>query len=135
MARKLMITSGMVNGIAGILLTFIPEELLLWTDGKAGEGAILLVSIMGVAMLGIGILNYMGKNAIYGGIYGKPILMCNLIFHSVTALNLIKFSLGSESSLSFYSAIAGGIYLLFGAGFIRLNFFPPDVTRSNQEEN
>jgi len=122
-----MITSGLVNGTAGIVLTFIPEELLFWTDGYAGEAAILMVSMMGVAMLGIGILNYMGKNAVYGGIYGKPILICNLIYHSVTALNLIKFSIGNEHLLSLYSAIAGGIYLLFAAGFIRLNFFPPDI--------
>ncbi|NBC28007.1 MAG: hypothetical protein GVY08_14180 [Bacteroidetes bacterium] len=134
MARKLMITSGLANGIAGILLTFIPEELLMWADGTSGEGAILLVSLLGVAMLGIGMLNYMGKNAIYGGIYGKPILMCNLIFHSVTALNLIKFSIGSEFIPSFYPAITGGIYLLFAAGFIRLNFFPPDIPRKIHQE-
>jgi len=37
-------------------------------------------------MLGFGVLNYMGRNAIYG----KPILLGNLIFHTIAAINLLK---------------------------------------------
>jgi len=121
-----MVASGVVHGIVGVLLIFIPEELLLWTDGNAGDVATLAVSITGAAILGIGMLNYMGRSAIYGGIYGKPILMGNLIFHTVAAVNLFKFSLHVNSTLMFSTAALGAIYCIFAAGFIRLTFFPPD---------
>jgi len=126
MARKLMVASGVVHGIVGVLLIFIPEELLLWTDGNAGDVATLAVSITGAAILGIGMLNYVGRSAIHGGIYGKPILMGNLIFHTVAAISLIKFSLGATGNLMICAALAGILYLIFAAGFIRLNFFPAD---------
>ena len=127
MARILMTVSGVINFVAGILLIFIPEELLSWTDGNAGEAAILAVSLLGTAMLGFGMLNYMGRNAIYGGIYGKPILLSNLIFHTIATVNLLKFAMNSNGIIVIYTAIAGALYLLFAAGFIRLNFFPPDL--------
>lgn len=130
MARTLLIISGVINGIAGTVLTFIPEELLLRTDGKAGEAAILLVSVTGAAMLGFGMMNYMGRNAIYGGIYGKPIILGNLLFHTVAAVHLIKFSMDTNDTLMIYTAVAGALYFIFATGFIRLNFFPPDLKSS-----
>jgi hypothetical protein len=130
MARTLLIISGVMNGITGMLLTFIPEELLLWTDGEAGEAAILYVSIVGAAMLGFGMMNYMGRNAVYGGIYGKPIILGNLLFHTVAAVHLIKFSMNTSDTLMIPTAVAGTLYFIFAAGFIRLNFFPPDLKTS-----
>lgn len=130
MARTLLIISGVINGIAGTVLTFIPEELLLWTDGKAGEAAILLVSITGAAMLGFGMMNYMGRNAIYGGIYGKPIILGNLLFHTVTAVHLIKFSINTNDTLMIYTAVAGALYFILATEFVRLNFFPPGLKSS-----
>ena len=44
MARKLLLVTGLVNGIAGTVLTLIPEDLLLRADGEAGVAAILEIS-------------------------------------------------------------------------------------------
>ena len=127
MTHKLMITNGILNGITGLLLIFIPADLLGWADGSAGATATMLTSLLGAALFGIGMLNYLGRSAIYGGIYGKPILMGNLVFHTVAAINLVKFAWESGGMLALSTAIAGGCYTLFAAGFIRLNFFPPDL--------
>ena len=123
-----MTTNGILNGMARLALIFIPVELLSLADGNAGTAAVLFTSVLGAALFGFGILNYLGRNAIYGGIYGKPILMGNLVFHTVAAINLIKFALGASGIPSLSAAIAGGFYTLFAAGFIRLNFFPPALS-------
>jgi len=123
MARKLMITSGLVHVIVGVLLIFIPEELLLWTDGHAGDVATLAVSITGAAILGIGMLNYLGRSAIYGGIYGKPIVLGNLIFHFIAALELIRYLF--EVHQFGYLVIFAILYAFLAAGFIRMNFTSP----------
>ena len=131
MARSLMILSGIINGLAGVLLIFIPEELLLWADGEIGKTAVLALSLLGTVMLGFGMMNYMGRNAVYGGIYGKPIILGNLLFHTVAAVHLIKFSMNIHDTLMIYAAVAGALYFIFAAGFIRLNFFPPDLKSSS----
>ena len=82
-------------------------------------------------MIGFGMMNYMGRNAVYGGIYGKPIILGNLLFHTVAAVHLIKFSMNIHDTLMIYAAIAGALYFIFAAGFIRLNFFPPDLKSSS----
>jgi hypothetical protein len=125
MARTLMIISGVIHIAAGVLFIFIPEELFIWSDGKPGEIEILAVSLFGTSLFGFGIINYTGRNAIYGGIYGKPIILGNFIFHTVAAVHLLKFTMSSDSASLIFSAITGALYLLFAAGFIRLNFFPP----------
>ena len=126
-----MILSGLINGLAGVLLIFIPEELLLWADGEIGKTAVLALSLLGAAMLGFGMMNYMGRNAVYGGIYGKPIILGNLLFHTVAAVHLIKFSMNIHDTLMIYAAVAGALYFIFATGFIRLNFFPPDLKSSS----
>ena len=128
MTYNLMISNGIFNGFAGLMLIFIPAEVLVWTDGNVGTMALLLTSLLGAAMFGLGMLNYLGRSAIYGGIYGKPILIGNLVFHVIASVNLLKFSWSEGGVVALATAIAGGCYSIFAAGFIRLNFFPPDLT-------
>jgi hypothetical protein len=127
MTQKLMITNGLLNGITGLALIFLPADLLVLVDDSTSRLAILITSLLGAALFGIGMLNYLGRNAIFGGIYGKPILMGNLVFHTVVAINMVKFAWGSGGVLALISAVMGGCYMLFAVGFIRLNFFPPDL--------
>lgn len=116
-----MITSGFLNGILGILLTFLPQEIGRWLGTISQTGAdVLLLQLLGGAMFGIGLMNYMGRNAVLGGIYGKPIILGNMVFHFIAALELTKYLF--DSSQWGLLAIPAILYSLLTIGFIRLNF-------------
>lgn len=116
-----MITSGILNGILGIVLTFLPQEIGGWLGitSQAGAG-VLAIQLLGGALFGFGLLNFMGRNAILGGIYGKPIMLGNLIFHFIAALELIKYMF--EFDQFGFLLLISMLYAFLTAAFIRMNF-------------
>lgn len=116
-----MISSGIVNAILGLVMIFIPGLLaeLLETQTFTTQNE-LFYQLGGAAFLGFGLLNYSGRGLLLGGIYGKPILAGNWIFHLVAAFTLIRslFDLGFQAKL----IISALIYLIFAAGFLKLNY-------------
>lgn len=120
-SKSLMIASGFLNGILGILLTFLPQETGRWLGTSSQTGAdILILQLLGGALFGIGLMNYMGRNAVLGGIYGKPIILGNMAFHFIAGLELIKYLFDTQQwGILLIPAI---LYSLLTAGLIRLNF-------------
>lgn len=116
-----MVTSGILNGILGILLTFLPQEIGRWLGTTSQTGAeVLILQLLGGALFGIGLMNYMGRNAVLGGIYGKPIILGNMVFHFIAAIELIKYLFDTEQWVVLF--IPAILYSLLTAGLIRLNF-------------
>lgn len=120
-SKVIMITSGVLNGVLGILLTFLPEEIGHWFGLASGTNVnILAFQLLGGALFGFGLMNYIGRNAILGGIYGKPILLGNMVFHFIAALELIVFIFDNDrNGLIVAFAI---LYAFLAAAFIRMNF-------------
>lgn len=115
-----MITSGFLNGILGILFTFLPQEAGRFLATASPASAVLFIQLLGAALFAIGLMNYMGRNAILGGIYGKPILLGNMVFHFIAALELIRYVFNSHAiEILWIPAI---LYAFLAAGFIKLNF-------------
>lgn len=122
--KTIMITSGFLNGILGIVLTFLPQEIGGWLGMTSQTGAeILALQLLGGALFGFGMLNYMGRNAILGGIYGKPIILGNMVFHFIAALELIKYMF--EADHYGFLLVAAMLYAFLAAAFIRMNFSSP----------
>lgn len=119
--KIIMITSGFLNGILGIVLTFMPQEIGGWLGMASQTGAeVLVLQLLGGALFGFGMINYMGRNAILGGIYGKPIILGNMVFHFIVALELARYMFENDR---FGFLLAGGIlYAFLAAAFIRMNF-------------
>lgn len=116
-----MITSGILNGALGIVLTFLPQEIGGWLGLPSPTGAgVLAFQLLGGALFGFGMINYMGRNAIFGGIYGKPILLGNLVFHFIVALELIRYMFDIDQYG--FLLIAAMIYSFLAAAFIKMNF-------------
>lgn len=116
-----MITSGILNGILGIALTFLPQEIGGWLGlAPDSEFNVLAFQLLGGALFGFGLMNYTGRNAILGGIYGKPILLGNMVFHFIAALELI--TLMFETDRYGFIAFFAILYAFLAAAFIRMNF-------------
>lgn len=123
-SKVLLISSAVINTVLGILFTFLPQETGQLIGASEMNGAdLLLMQILGSALIGIAILNYMSRGTTIGGIYGKPIQLGNLIFHFATALGLIKHLFNSGDWLMI--GIPALLYTVLTIGFIRLNFTSP----------
>ncbi len=58
-------------------------------EPMAGTGP-LLVQLLGALYLGFGMLNWMSKGVVMGGIYARPLVMGNLLHFFAGAMALLK---------------------------------------------
>lgn len=120
-----MNSSAFINGIFGVAISFFPQEIGLAIDAQTQSGTNLLIfKLLGAALFGFGLLNYFGRNAILGGIYGKPILLSNAIFHMIVGGQLLKTVIQEGLHPMVFIPI-GVLYAILTIGFFYLNFTSP----------
>jgi hypothetical protein len=91
MNTKIVMTSSAIfYAIIGILLSFLPNEIAGYLNVESNIITILFLNIMSALYLGFGILNWMAKGTLIGGIYNKPIAIGNLMHFGVGAIALVK---------------------------------------------
>jgi hypothetical protein len=88
--KILMTLSALLLGLAGIVLSFFPKEIVTYLNIDTNTLTILLLQMLSALYLGFGILNWMAKDSMIGGIYNKPIAIGNLMHFGVGAIALIK---------------------------------------------
>lgn len=81
------VPAAIVLSIVGIVTLFAPEVLLTHILGTM-DAPHPLISMLGGLMFAFGYMNWMGRNAILGGIYGKPMVMANLVHGLVGTTSL-----------------------------------------------
>ena len=117
----LMVGSALALGVLGMICLFFPDEVAP-AVGVAGEAAITIQVVAG-GLLALAILNWMGRTAIYGGIYGRPIVMANLTMGTVSGLSAIRVAGSSEGSSSMW--LLAVLFLTQAAAFGTLMWFGP----------
>jgi len=122
--KWIMHLSAFVNGITGIVISFFPRETgkLINTSSQSGTD-LLLIKLIGATLFGYGVMNFLARNSVIGGIYGKPMVIGNMIFHLIVGGQLLKFIAGGSAAIPLIPAAV--IYTLLAAGFLRMNFTSP----------
>jgi hypothetical protein len=99
--KILMPVSAALLGVLGIVVSFLPEEIMTYLNVESSPITLLLLQLLSAFYLGFGILNWMAKGTIIGGIYNRPIAIGNLMHFGVGAIALIKIisriQIGSET--------------------------------------
>lgn len=120
-SRIIMTGSALLFAILGGAALFAPQELA-WRLGAPALSALLL-QLLAAAWLSLAALDWIGRRAIYGGIYGRGIVMANFthgFIGGMTLLNAgIRMGIGSEAWV---------LMVLFGvqaASFAWLLMVPP----------
>jgi len=90
--KILMTSSALFLATIGILLSFLPNEIVEYLNVEPNIITILFLKIMSALYLGFGILNWMAKGTLIGGIYNRPIAIGNLMHFGVGAIALVKIS-------------------------------------------
>lgn len=113
-----MTSSALFLAIIGILLSFLPNEILEHLNVEPNIITILFVKIMSALYMGFGILNAMAKGTLIGGIYNRPIAIGNLMHFGVGgAIALVKIA----SKIQVHSEIIislAAVYVIFAILFV-----------------
>lgn len=88
--KIVMITSALFLAIIGILFSFLPNEIMDYLSIESNTITMLFLNIMSALYLGFGILNWMAKGTLIGGIYNRPIAIGNFMHFGVGAIALVK---------------------------------------------
>ncbi len=120
-ARRILTGAAVFLGCVGLAFLFAPDEagrflglLPLPAGVPAGPG----LELFGAALTGFALLDWAGRGAIYGGIYGRPIALANLLLGFAAGLTLLREGAGLRAALLAWAflALAGAFaWLVFGA--------------------
>jgi hypothetical protein len=88
--KIVMTASALLMAIIGILFSFLPNEIIDYLNIEPNIISTLFLKIMSALYLGFGILNWMAKGTLIGGIYNRPIAIGNLMHFGVGAIALVK---------------------------------------------
>jgi hypothetical protein len=114
--KIILATSALFLGLIGIGLSFLPNEILTYLSVETLEVTFILMQLLGALYLGFGILNWMAKGSIIGGIYNKPIVIGNLMHFGVGALALATVVFGVKENSEIIIALTI-LYTLFALAF------------------
>ena len=90
--KILMTSSALFMAIIGIVLSFLPHEIAAYFNVEPNLITILFLNILSALYLGFGIINWMAKETLIGGIYNRPIAIGNLMHFGVGAIALVKIT-------------------------------------------
>jgi len=124
--KILMTVSAIFLVIVGILLSFLPQETLHLL-GKEDDMSFIL-QLCGALLFGFGMLNWMVKGSLIGGIYNKGIVVANFAHFFIGSSILIK-QYAKNTDVS-YLLFLGIIYSIFSIGFGYLLFNSPKLSNN-----
>ncbi len=106
--------------LLGLGLFFAPDKLLQAAAQEPTAYLLWSTQLLGAALLGLSWMNYLNKSAPIGGIYGRPLLLQNLMFAFPSFIFSFKsWQSHSEQTVFLFAAV---IFGLIAAAFT-LRFF------------
>jgi hypothetical protein len=127
--RLLMRASAVSLGLLGTLASFLPQELLAAVGAPGLPIVAVSIQLLGGAYLGLAMLNWMAQGNLIGGIYSRPVAVCNLTHYAIAFLALIKVIAALAFSLAI-AALAG--YFGVFAGLFAVVVFRAPVARASR---
>ena len=126
-----MISCALFQGLMGIVLTFLPQEIADYMGIALNQLTILLLQVLGSFYLGFAFLNWMSKENLIGGIYKKPLVVGNLVHFLVSSLTLIKILFSAETYFIFI-LILSVPYVAFTFSFGYIMITTPKVVHQSK---
>lgn len=125
MNTKLVMTTSAVAMIAaGVVLSFLPDEVLaaLNEKDKIDPQITLVLQVTGALYFAFGMVNWMARANLIGGIYGRPIAIGNLSHFVIGGLALLKGCTAESGTLILGAVI---VYIMFAILFSIIFFTHP----------
>ena len=111
-----MTASAALLAAAGLALLFVPGELQrLVTGSGQSSGPPVVLQLWGASLLGLAAMSWIGRGLVLGGIYGRALVMANLVHWTVGGLTAVREALDRPASAAAWAAAAlfGGFAFAF----------------------
>ena len=120
--RILLTVTAIVLGVMGVATSFLPVEILTFVDAGSDRSVATLVQMLGAALFGFAMLNWMARGAPAGGIYGRPIVIGNLVHFAVAGIALAKVA--AVGGMPPLGLVLAAVYAGFAIAFAVVMFGP-----------
>ena len=116
-----MTASAVVLGALGLVATFLPDEALRAAGVAPVPFLKLVVQVAGALYLGFSVLDWMARDNLIGGIYGRPVAIANLMHFGSAALSMLKILAASRELGSLWplTAVYTALAVAFGLVLLR----------------
>ena len=121
--KILLISSALFMALFGLGATFLPQEILAHVGAAPEPPLVLIVQALGALYLGFAVVNWMSKGSLLGGIYGRPLVVGNMLHFTVMAIALVRYVLTVTAPPVLL--VVALVYLTFAIWFGALLFFHP----------
>jgi hypothetical protein len=115
--NPLLLASAVLYFAAALPLLFAPDELLTYAGASPSTLDSALLQVIGSAIFGFAMLNWMNRFGRIGGIYGRPLVIANFT-HAATAALL----LGHIAIRAPFSAPLAAVVALYGVLAVAFGF-------------
>lgn len=124
-SKVLMTSSAIVYLLMGLVISFFPQEIgrLFGTASQYGMD-LLVMKILGALFFGFGVINLMACRSPLGGVYGRSIVMGNLMLALIIGGQFLKFNISQDVTGGHFWLICG-VFIVFATGFLKLFFTSP----------
>ncbi|MEX0724371.1 MAG: hypothetical protein WD357_04795 [Gracilimonas sp.] len=124
-SKIVMTGSATLYLILGLGISFFPEVTgrILGTASQSGLD-LLLMKVVGALLFGFGVINLMARNSAIGGIYGRAIVLGNIMIALITGSQFLKYIISANEIEPHFWAITI-LFLLLFVSFLKLFFTPP----------
>lgn len=115
-------SSAMALAATGLILTFGASEVAGALGAEGSGFSALSLQLLGAAQIGWAMTNWMARESMFGGIYGRPLVVGNLLHFFAGGSALLKSSLLGSSRAVLLVAV---VYAVLAIGFGWLLFHNP----------
>jgi uncharacterized membrane protein len=124
LSRIILTAAAIVLLATGLALDFLPQETAAALGLPPAAAVTLILQTLAAALLGLGFLNWFSRANPMGGIYSRPLALCDLLLFGVTAVTLVRVvARKALQPMPLILTIAAAVTTVFAAAFIWLMFF------------
>ncbi|MBO9502793.1 hypothetical protein [Brevundimonas sp. A19_0] len=125
MSKLLLTASAAFLFVLGVALNFAPAEAVR-LSGLEGTSAVPFQLLAG-ALIGVALMNWFSRSSVFGGVYGRPLGLANVVLFAVGGISLARGAMEIGSPVLWgLTAIYGLFALAFiWVVFIAARFSPP----------
>ncbi len=124
--NRLLVVVSVAYAATGLVLLFVPEVILARSAPAMPPLALWITGMLGGALFAFALLNWFQRHTMMGGIFGRPLLMANLMMMTNIAFSSLRMW-RSEHDVVY--AIGGVIGAAFLVAFGRLLVVQPPGVR------
>jgi hypothetical protein len=121
-SKLLLSAAATFFGVAGAGATFLPHELLLHVRQPDARILVVFIQALGALYLAFAMLDWMSRGATIGGIYGRPLVVANFLYFTMTGIVLVRWAAaGAPPGI----LVLAGLHVLFAVCFGAVMFGSP----------